>query len=106
MAMEAEVPILFITCFSIVFALKIAAGTALIRRQNGRVRLWAGHLLCELAAFWSLFSAIFAGRLPFFPGSAPAMASEDASLALGLFGVFWAFAVFFLLAVLAGRGKK
>ena len=103
--MESEVPMLFLVCFGLVFAGKAAIGTRSLWKQSSARIPWIGHLLFELAAFYSLLSILFDGRV-FNLGWPAAMYSEHASIYIGLFGVCWAISSFLLVDALFQLRKK
>ena len=97
--MEAEVPMFFLTCFLVVFALKTLIGSVLLfRTARGALPLFLLHLAAELLSFWCVAQVLFRGRLEL--GPAPVILSNSNSLCIGMFGVFWFLSVCFLLGLL------
>ena len=103
--MEAEVPLLFLVCFGIVFLGKIFLGSVFLWKCASVRILWIGHLLSELAAFYYLLSVLFDGRI-FSLNWPSAMYSEHASVHIGLFGVCWAIATLLLVYIIFRLNKK
>ncbi len=100
MPMEAEVPMFFLICFSIVFAGKLLIGSALLfRRAKGAFPLFFLHLVTEFLSFWCIMRVLFQNRVPIF--SLGPIPSIDNSIGIGLFGVFWFLSVCFLLGMVA-----
>lgn len=96
--MEAEVPRLFLICFTIVFILKALLGIGLLFRDHqGAFKLFLGHLAAELLSFYYVIRVLFQGRLSF--PAIDMILSIDNSVSIGLFGVCWFISVCFLLGV-------
>lgn len=72
MPMEAEVPMLFLICFSIVFAGKLLIGSALLfRRAKGAFPLFFLHLATEFLSFRYFICLLFKTVFQFSPKSQP-----------------------------------
>lgn len=100
MPMEAEVPMLFLICFSIVFAGKLLIGSALLlRRAKGAFPLFFLHLATEFLSFRYFICLLFQNRFPVFsPNLTPSINNSEH---IGMFGVFWFLSVCFLLGMVA-----
>lgn len=105
--MEAEVPGIFISCFTFVFLCKTCLGTGLLlRNRRPLIPVWIGYLVCELLSFYFLCSFMFRGRLSYIFEGNPGLPSIDNSVCIGLFGVCWAVSVFLLLYILHRAIRK
>lgn len=102
MSFEAEVVPLFIGgCIAVLLA-ELAAGAYLLRGKSRAGRFFISHTLSMAIGLFFLTRCLFGDRLGWTGG----IASIDHSVSIGLFGLFWMFSVFFLLAVFASARPK
>ena len=95
---EEEVMPLFIGGVSVVGLIALVIGCLLLYRNRHALCLFLGHMASLAAAMVFLIRCLFGGRLgivvPDFH------ASNFHSVNLGLFGVFWAFSMMFLVLMI------
>lgn len=100
MLFEEEVLPFFIEGVLIVSILEIIIGCFLLRADKKSMLLFIGNVLSMILAMLFLICCVFGNRL----GIVSEYASPSNSVNFGLFGVFWAVSVGFLLALI-GRKK-
>ncbi|MBQ9133246.1 MAG: hypothetical protein IJX64_01800 [Clostridia bacterium] len=102
MIFEAEVIPLFIGGVSIVSILELVFGCMMLKHRKKARICWIGHAASMAAAWVFLIRCIFANYL----NTELGIASISNSVNIGLFGVFWAISVFFLLATVKVGAEK
>ncbi len=102
MSFEAEVIPLFIGGASVISVLELVFGCVMLKRQKKARRRLIGHVLSMAIALLFLIRCIFANWLDIELG----IASISNSVNIGLFGVFWAISVFFLLSIIAANTEN
>lgn len=97
MSFEAEVIPLFLVCAGIVSVLELTIGCLLLKKQKAARGRLIGHTVSMAIALFFLTRCVFANWLGFHPP----IASISNSACIGLFGLFWAVSVCFLLSIVA-----
>lgn len=96
MAFEAEVIPLFLICAGFISILELVIGCLLLKnRKTARNRL-IGHTVSMSIALVFLVHCIFGNWLNF----KPPIPSISNSACIGLFGIFWAVSVCFLISLI------
>lgn len=102
MSFEAEVIPLFIGGAAVVSILELVFGCLMLKRQKKARSRLIGHVVSMAIALVFLIRCIFANWLDIELG----IASISNSVNIGLFGVFWAISVFFLLSIIAASTEN
>ena len=106
MPFESEVIPMFIGGVGIVSLLELIIGCAILKEKKEARSLLIGHVISIAVAMVFLVRCIFGNRLGFDVTAAYGDASPFHSVNIGLFGVFWAISVCFLLFALGSAKKK
>jgi len=102
MSFEAEVIPLFIGGVSVISILELVFGCIVLQKQKKARNRLVGHAVCMAIAQVFLIRCIFANRLDIEVG----IESIFNSVNVGLFGVFWAISVFFLMSMVVVSTEK
>lgn len=103
MAFESEVIPLFIGGVCVVSILELVIGCALLKNQKKTRSLLIAHVVSMAIAMVFLIRCIFAGRLGIDTTIAYGDASPFNSINIGLFGLFWALSVFFVILMVGSK---